>query len=105
MIHAVLTNKKTFYFLFAIALLLRFFNEYHFIWVESDYGVIIETAKNFIDGNGFTNASVTVADFSKPVYKPLTLWPVGYAMFLIPFFFNCRKLVGGLCFCSVFYCF
>jgi len=79
-----LTGNFYFYlFLILLAVVLRSEHEIYFPQVESDYGVQIEAAKNFVSGKGFINCLATQPDLSKPNCEQLKLWPLGYPFLLV----------------------
>ncbi len=84
-------SRLLFYFIVLIAICLRIKHEIYFPVVESDYGVLIEAAKNFLYGKGFTNSSVSLSDLGSVGYNNLTMWPVGYSILLVPVYLICEN--------------
>ena len=82
-----------FWFCLLLALALRVKNETNFPQLDSDYATETEAAKNFIAGHGFSTSTVNPENLSEITYAPLTTWPVGYAMLLVPFYYVCGSFI------------
>ena len=83
---SIFQNRFLFYFLVSLVIILRVKHEIYFPAVESDDGVIIEAAKNFTNGMGFSNCDAGISDLSKMTITPLTMWPIGYSILLVPIY-------------------
>ena len=84
-----------FWFCLLLALTLRVKYEMNFPQLDSDYATETEAAKNFSEGHGFSVAIVNPNNLSEITYKPLTMWPVGYAMALLPLYYISGSFINA----------
>lgn len=75
--------------LFISLLIIEYFN-FH---LSPDISNQLHSLKNFADGNGITIASIN--ENGKIIYQPLSLWPAGMVIFLMPFYFITKSTIAS----------
>lgn len=77
-----LSSGRTWILLLVLCIGARLWHEAWFLKMDSDYGVQLEAAKNFLRGNGLSNAITDAGDLTGVQYAPLTKWPVFFPLIL-----------------------
>src|SRR6185312_3002514 len=81
---------------FLLALTLRSAFEISYPQISCDYAHLALKAKNFIEGHGFTYGRVSLQNISDVKYETWNLWPNGFSMLIVLFYYFTGSLINAM---------
>jgi len=97
-IRQLLEKKAITIAILLIAIISRVLQNLFFFNIRSDASYQILATDHFIHGHGISLAKVLPQNLSNITYEPLTNWPPGFSILILPFFalFNHDYVAAGL---------
>ena len=91
----MLKGKIILYIVIALSLLIRINFEITNADMYNDKVIQIGAAKNLINGHGLSISSVSFDDITKIKSTFLTIWPPGYSLLIIPFYYIANDFLNA----------
>ncbi|MDZ4822405.1 MAG: hypothetical protein SH856_02995 [Flavobacteriales bacterium] len=88
---------------FAVVILLRIYHEITYADFATDKSCQVMCAINLINGNGLSAGSADLNNLSRTDFTPLTRWPPGYSLLLVPFLLAFDDVIVAVHILDVFF--